>query len=206
MNSILKPVPRTWQVNADTTICGFEWKNNRPLALLSHANGFCASTWAPVARLLAPHYHVVVLDARGHGASSKPDAPEGYHWQHMIDDLLHIARQLIAEKGVPHIALVGGNSLGGVISAAAAADAPELFQQLVMLDPPLKPNAAVMAKLGMSQPDGSASAPIPGIADMARKRKSIWPSREVAGKAWRDKPIFANLVDEAFENYLKETN
>ena len=53
-----------------------DWGGDGPLALLHHANGFCAELWAQVAERLRGRFHLIALDARGHGASSKPD-PEG---------------------------------------------------------------------------------------------------------------------------------
>ena len=41
----------------------------KPIALLHHANGFCAGTWQLVASKLINQFHVVAIDARGHGES-----------------------------------------------------------------------------------------------------------------------------------------
>lgn len=195
-----EPVFREWQINSETKITGLEWKNDKPIALLAHANGFCAGVWAPLARLLLPHYHVIAYDFRGHGSSSKPAPPEGYHWQYLVDDLLELSRQILADKGQKKIALLAGNSLGGVISAAAAGEV-DLFDRVVMLDPPLRPSDSMMKTLNMTPPEG----PKPGvvIAKMARRRRSIWPDRETAGLAWRQKPVFKNWSDESYALYLE---
>ena len=48
-------------------IATLDFGGRGPLALLHHANGFCAAVWAPVAKALTRHYRVIAMDARGHG-------------------------------------------------------------------------------------------------------------------------------------------
>ena len=115
-------------------LAALDWGGEGPLALLHHANGFCAATWALVADALRPDYRVVAIDARGHGASSKPEGTASYHWRHLLDDLLAVSRTLVDEAGAP-VALAIGNSFGGTLSACAAALRPALFGRVVMLDP-----------------------------------------------------------------------
>ncbi|MBV1881919.1 MAG: alpha/beta hydrolase [Pseudomonadales bacterium] len=195
-----QPTFKTWKINSDTEITGLEWKNDKPLAILAHANGFCAATWAPVAALLLPHYHVISYDSRGHGQSTKPAPPEGYDWHHLMNDLLEMTRQILEEKGEKKVALLAGNSLGGVI-AAAAAGTSDLFERVVMLDPPLRPSDKMMKEMGLNWPGGASPGSM--IANIARRRRSVWPDRETAGKAWREKPVFKNWSDESYALYLK---
>jgi pimeloyl-ACP methyl ester carboxylesterase len=46
-----------------------DWGGDGPLALLAHANGFCADVLGPLAERLRARFHVVGFDARGHGDS-----------------------------------------------------------------------------------------------------------------------------------------
>ena len=39
-----------------------DWGGDGPLALLAHANSFCAALWTPVAARLRARYHVVGYD------------------------------------------------------------------------------------------------------------------------------------------------
>ncbi|MBV1904703.1 MAG: alpha/beta hydrolase, partial [Pseudomonadales bacterium] len=202
MDSINQAVRKYWQVSKDIKISGLEWQNDKPIALLAHANGFCADTWIPVARYLAPHYHVVAFDFRGHGKSSTPNGPQAYQWRHLMDDMLSLIEQLLAEKQEQQIALTAGNSLGGVISAAVASEKSSLFKRVVMLDPPIVPSAATVERLGLAlnisgKPQG------PNLGDMARKRRAIWPSRAIAKEKWQNKPMFARWNPEAFQHYLQ---
>jgi len=63
-----------------------EWGDDGPLALLHHANGFCAATWGVVAERLRPHWRVVAIDARGHGNSSRTQGKAAYQWRERTRD------------------------------------------------------------------------------------------------------------------------
>ena len=99
-----------------------DWGGEGPLALLHHANGFCAALWAPVAEQLRSQFHVVAMDARGHGDSGMPQegaTPESFSWALMADDLGQVAHVLLEETGESQIALGLGHSFGGTLTLAA---------------------------------------------------------------------------------------
>lgn len=183
-------------------ISALDWGGSGPLALLHHANGFCAATWALVARELRPHYRVVAIDVRGHGSSSKPEGAAAYDWHRLLEDLLGVAEALVGACGAP-VALAAGNSFGGSLSACAAARRPDLFECVVMLDPVLRPSPELLAAHGVLLPPGASfDGPNP-IAEQARRRRAVWPSRDAARQAWRDKPMFAAWDPRAFDLYLE---
>jgi pimeloyl-ACP methyl ester carboxylesterase len=165
-----------------------------PLALLSHANGFCAALWAPVAAELTGHFHVIAFDSRGHGDSSVPRAPESYHWDQFVRDLIALAERLMAEHG--RAPLYGiGHSFGGTCTMAAASRRPDLFARVAMLDPVLVPPPELWPRMD--------SAP-PPMSDIARKRQHVFESREAAREKWRDREPFSSWDPRAFELYLQE--
>jgi pimeloyl-ACP methyl ester carboxylesterase len=188
-------------------IAAVEWvpegipEGDGPIALLHHANGMCAATWTLVAEALAADYRVVAIDARGHGDSSAPPAPGSYPMRAFVDDLAAVARTLLAESGLSRIAYGIGNSFGGIVTAAAEATYPGLFDRIAMLDPPIHPDDALRARL---DPSGGIVDPRPLIAAQARRRTAVWPSREVVRAAWADKPMFARWRPRAFDAYLAE--
>ena len=146
-------------------------------------------------------YRVVAIDARGHGDSDAPDAPEGYVWDFFVSDLAGVATQLLAETGQPQIAYGIGNSFGGIVTAAAEARHPGLFGRIAMLDPPIHPPPALIQQLGLDIPD----APVPTMRGaQARRRTAVWPSRTTVRSAWQDKPMFSTWVSRAFDLYLEE--
>jgi pimeloyl-ACP methyl ester carboxylesterase len=192
---------RYFPIDDSIRISALDWGGDKPLALLHHANGMCAATWSLVAERLAHDYRVVAVDARGHGDSSAPPTPDGYPMMAFVDDLIAVARTLLAETGRQRIAYGIGSSFGGIVTAVAEARSPGLYERIAMLDPPIHPDDALRAKL---DPSGGIVDPRPMIAEQARKRSAVWPSRDVAREKWRSRPMFARWQSRAFELYLAE--
>jgi len=174
-----------------------DWGGDGPIALLHHANGFGAAVWGPVAECLRSRFRVVAVDARGHGDSTAPGAADAYHWENFGSDLAGVARAIAAEHPDGRVALGLGHSFGGTACLTAAASAPGLFERLVLLDPVILPQSVDMA----------SGAPNPGgmrLAEGARKRRGVWPSREAALAKWREKALFEAWEPRALELYAAE--
>ena len=70
-----------------------------PPVILLHGGLANSNYWGLQVRALAPTYHVIVLDSRGHGRSSRTAAPIGYHAMASdvlaLMDYLHLAKAAI---------------------------------------------------------------------------------------------------------------
>lgn len=173
-----------------------DWGGDGPLALLHHANGFCAATLDGVARPLSRHFHVIGMDARGHGDSSRPVGEGAYAWGEFGADLAAVARVLTGEAGCP-IALGLGHSFGGTSMLLAAAAEPALFERLVLVDP-------VLHEPRTGEPDPERVARAGQLVERASRRREVFPDRAAARDNWRDKDLFADWEPRAFEIYLAE--
>jgi pimeloyl-ACP methyl ester carboxylesterase len=91
-----------------------------------HGHLMEATTFAPLAADLAPHWRVIALDQRGHGRSSH--APT-YQRSDYIGDL----EALFAHLNLPQAVLLG-SSLGGVNAFQFAARHPEQVSALIVED------------------------------------------------------------------------
>ena len=208
MKSLEGAVRRRWWIEgaAGTRngmgIGGLDWDGDEPVALLHHANGFCAATLAPLAQRLRPHYRAIAIDARGQGDSDVPLLPEGVLWERFADDLASVARQILIETGRDRIDYAIGSSFGGTVSAIAEARYPGTFARIAMLDPPVHLGDEWLQKPGLD-PAVKARAR-PELVQRASKRRSIWPSRQAIREAWRDKPTFLTWTREAFDLYINE--
>lgn len=76
-------------------------------------------------------WEVVLVDARGHGASSADSDPSAYRWPSLARDLLAVADALGHERFV-----AGGASMGAATAIHAAVAAPARVQGLVLMIPP----------------------------------------------------------------------
>lgn len=189
-------------------IAALDWGGRGPVALFHHANGFCAATWALVATELRDRYRVIAIDARGHGDSSKPEEAGAYQWDEFIDDLVAVAEQIAEEVSGP-IALGAGNSFGGTLTMCAAAKRPSLFSRVAMLDPVIRPTPELLTTHGLeaqfahfAQFAGRGGPNL--IAEQARRRRGVWPSREAARESWATKEMFTPWDPRALDLYVAE--
>ncbi len=174
-----------------------DWGGDGPLALLHHANGFCAGLWGLVAERLRPHFRLVAMDARGHGQSSKPrpDAPQNYAWERFGEDAGEVARRLAAEHG-GRFALGLGHSFGGISLMLAAADAPGLFERLVLVDPVVASPRLFAGTTPISENNRD-------LAASARRRRQSFESRAEARDGWASRKAFAAWQPRALDLYAE---
>ncbi len=119
----------------DLTLVGDEWNRDaasaaqHPTILMLHGGGQNRHSWKNTGQVLADQgFHVIALDARGHGDSDR--APNGeYTVDALTRDVLHVLDQI----GRP-VVLIGA-SMGGLTSILVAKLAgPEQVTQLVLVD------------------------------------------------------------------------
>ncbi len=170
-----------------------EWGDPaNPLAVLHHANGFCAAQWAEVAERLAERFRVVAIDARGHGHAPIPPAgivPEAFGWLELRDDLADLGERLCDELGRDQIALAVGHSFGGTLSLLAAARAPTRYAHVLALDPVFLPPLVEGAGRGNE------------LAARTRRRRDVFGSRAEARASFEGKPLFEGWTDRALDLY-----
>jgi len=175
-----------------------DWGGEGPLALLHHANGFCAGLWGLVAERLRPHFRLIAMDARGHGRSSKPDpgVRENYAWECFGEDAGEVARRLASEHG-GRVALGLGHSFGGTALLMAAADAPDLFERLVLVDPVVA-SPRFFATRAMPVDEGNRD-----LVGSARRRRQSFESRAEARDGWASRKAFAAWQPRALDLYAE---
>ena len=97
-----------------------------PVVVLGPSLGTTGEIWEPQVPALAERYRVVRYDHRGHGRSPVPPGP--YHVADLAGDLLALLDTL--DAGPVHLA---GLSMGGLVAAWVAAQAPQRVRRLVLL-------------------------------------------------------------------------
>lgn len=112
------------------TIHYVEGPRNGPTLLLIPGQAMTWDSYARALPLLAPHFHVVVSDVRGHGGSSW--TPGEYDFPTMGADAAALLDEVADAP-----AIVSGNSSGGLIAMRLAADRPDLVAGIVMEDAPV---------------------------------------------------------------------
>lgn len=158
--------------------------SGRPL-LLSHATGFHAHCYAPIAEELAARFHCYGLDYRGHGLTLAP--PDwAVDWERYGDDAVAAARA-IAPEG--HL-IAFGHSMGGACLLMAAARDPDLFDLIIAFEPIVFPTS--------DAPRGES----PLVAG-ARRRRAEFDSFEQAYDNYAAKPPLMAFTPAALRNYVE---
>ena len=99
----------------------------RPFVLV-HGIGVSHRYFEPVARLLASHGDVWMIDLPGFGSAPKPPGNP------TIDDHARVVGQFLKRHGITRPVLVG-HSMGSQIVAALAEQSPELTDRVVLIGP-----------------------------------------------------------------------
>lgn len=154
----------------------------------SHANGFPGSSYTYLFSLL-PDNPVNYVEKMGHG-----DYP-------LNGDLRNYANELIADierkQQAPVIGM--GHSAGAVVTLIAAALRPDLFQQVILLDPVLF-SARKRYLLKLIKKMGLMDKVSP--AQRAAKRRAQFDSRDHAREYLAQKNLFKTFHPACFDDYI----
>lgn len=177
--------------SGETGLHYLEWgpPTGAPL-LLIHATGFLAALWRPIAERLATVFRVVAIDQRGHGDSGKP--PDGYRFETFASDLQRLIEALELEGPA-----AAGHSSGGTTIVAHAAQQPGVVRRAALMEPILP------------RPEWFDNNPPGGrgpntLAEGARKRRAVWPSREEALRSYRKRDTFRSWREDVLRLYVEE--
>lgn len=172
----------------DVELAYFEWGEPAaaPTVLLIHATGFHARCWDGVVRALGDQAgHMLALDLRGHGRSSKVGP---YPWNTFGADVAAFVEALQLEG------LLGvGHSMGGHALVQAAAELPSRFAQLLLVDP------TVLDPTAYRQVPGFASAEEHPVS----RRRNRWQSAEQMIERFHDRRPFSLWKPEVLADYCR---
>ncbi|MEE2001369.1 alpha/beta hydrolase [Alkalimonas sp. MEB108] len=169
----------------------------KPVLHVLHGNGFCSRMYQPMLQQLATDYDLFLSDAQGHGDSDHGGAFIGWN------ESAELARQAwLAHRhlypGVPHIAL--GHSFGGVLTALNNASHPELFHQVILLEPVLFTPSMLASMKALSMVRLYKRNP---YARAALKRRQHWPDKDSARHYLQQRALFRDWQPEALAAYIE---
>ncbi|MBU1170190.1 MAG: alpha/beta hydrolase [Proteobacteria bacterium] len=144
---------------------------DHPLHFL-HANGFCAGVYLPFLAHFQKDCRMIATDIPGHGDSDHHGYARIEHWNIFVDD---VKEALVRHMSPPVIGV--GHSLGAVVTLLTAAQYPELFSHIVLIDPVIFTRSR-LALVYLLKKAGLIHR-IP-LAQGARRRKREFTSKEEA--------------------------
>ena len=165
----------------------------KPIIHFAHANGVPSKVYQKLFDLLKDEYDVIYLPLIG------PDKryPISNHWTYLVDQVIDsIVRQA---KGRPVIGL--GHSLGSVLTLMASYQRPELFSQVIMLDPPLIiGKASLFFHLAKIFKPKLVDKITP--AGLSVRRRDHWESREQAAELLGSRGFYQHFDADCFQAYI----
>ena len=155
----------------------------------SHANGFGLKTYSHFISFLQP-YEVKGVELIGHGQYSVIP-----NWKPLAQELI---KHIESHQSNPVIGI--GHSLGGAVTLYAAQERPDLFKQIILLDPPLfggwkRKGMILMKFLGMLDKVGPSG--------LAKNRREYFPTKKAAFEYFSSKKFFNPFNRTCFENYIE---
>ena len=158
-----------------------------PRLLISHATGFHAHCYQPIADALGDRLQCYGLDYRGHGHNPSP-AGWRVDWRWFGDEAAGTARLLAPDGG-----LVGfGHSMGGAALLMAAHRDPALFDRLVLFEPVV-----------MEPPTSPIDPDEVPLVVGARRRRRRFASTDEAYDNYTGKPPMSLMTPEALRAYVE---
>ncbi|ATO19902.1 alpha/beta hydrolase [Acinetobacter sp. LoGeW2-3] len=165
----------------------------KPIIHFAHANGVPSRVYQKLFDGLKGDFEIIYVPLLG------PDKryPIDNHWNSLTQQ---VADSIIRQaKGRPVIGL--GHSLGSVLTFQAALKQPELFSQVIMLDPPM-----IMGKEGFALHIAKLlklkSLDKMSPAGLSKRRRDHWESREQAAELLRPKGLYQDFDPDCFQSYI----
>ena len=168
--------------------------STKPLIHFAHANGVPSKVYQKLFEYLQDDYDIIDVPLIG------PDKryPISNHWSHLVDQIVDsVVRQ---SKGRKVIGL--GHSLGSVLTLLASYKRPELFEQVIILDPPLIIGKAAFA-LHMTKLFNPKMLDKMTPAGLSARRRDHWESREQAAELLRPKGFYQHFDQDCFQDYIQ---
>ena len=167
-----------------------DFGGNGRILHFAHPNAYPPAGFRKFLEPLTADYHVYAIEHRPLWPGSRPGEMTG--WRIIADDLIRFFDQMGWQQ------VIGvGHSLGAVATLYAAVSRPDLFAQLILIEPVMLP-PAILQKIAENPDAGVFNKMVVG----ALKRRNWWDSREAAFARFRRKSVFGRFSDEALWDYV----
>lgn len=163
----------------------------KPLIHFAHANGFPARAYGKIFSLLEKDFRVRFLERHAHD----PKFPVSDNWKFLKDELKQTIQSSYEGK------IIGlGHSLGGILHLLVAAENPELYSQIILLDAPIISRLSSRA-LQFLKLSGIVERYTP--SKITRFRRNFWKTKAEVFEHFRQKPKFAAFDEDVLRDYVE---
>lgn len=165
---------------------------------LLHGTGFSAMTLAAMASQLPSDSSIWLTDVPGHGLSTQP-SKRMPNWQKMADTVANaIYQQANVKVDGPLIGI--GHSMGGVLTLLAAAKYPDLFSEIILLDPVLFKNEMIIAQQLMRATGAWRQR---ALVKSVANRTSSWPDLDSMKENIAEKSFYKTWHPQVIDDYCQ---
>ena len=172
-------------------------KNAKRIHLL-HGTGFSAMTLAAMASQLPSDWSIWLTDVPGHGGSTQPTT-QMPNWQKMANTVADaIYQQANVKEDGPLIGI--GHSMGGVLTLLAANKYPDLFSEIILLDPVLFQTEMIVAQQLMR---ATGLWQQRALVKSVTNRTKQWPSLAAMQKDIATKAFYQPWHRKVIEDYCQ---
>lgn len=165
---------------------------------LLHGTGFSAMTLAAMASQLPDDSAIWLTDVPGHGQSTQPSKcmPD---WQKMADTIADaIYQQANVETDGPLIGI--GHSMGAVLTLLAATKYPNLFSEIILLDPVFFKNEMIVAQQLMRATGAWRHR---ALVKSVSNRTAKWPSMSIMSNEISAKAFYKPWHPQVIQDYCQ---
>jgi pimeloyl-ACP methyl ester carboxylesterase len=167
-----------------------DFGGNGRILHFAHPNAYPPAGFRQFLQPLTEQFHVYAIEHRPLWPGSQPE--EMTDWTVIADDLIRFFDQMGWQQ------VIGvGHSLGAVATLYAAVSRPDLFAQLILIEPVILP-PVILQKIAENPDVGVFNK----MVDGAHKRRNRWDSREAAFARFRRKSVFGRFSDEVLWDYV----
>lgn len=168
-----------------------------PDVVFLHATGFNARMYRSLLAPLGEKFHVLALDARGHGLSTLPPRLWGYtSWKRHRDDLIAVLEHFTAPV------TLAGHSMGATVSLLTAGRRTDLVAGLALIEPVIMPPGGYAI---FQLPAGPAIFRLThAMPRSAAARRARFENRDAALAAFTGRGVFKAFPPEVIEDYLAD--
>ncbi len=164
---------------------------SKPIIHFAHANGFPAQTYRKLFSFLESDCEINYLPRHAHN----PKFPVTDGWERLRDEL----REELEKRCTGKIIGVG-HSLGGVLHLLVAAEKPELYSQIILLDAPIISRLS-SGGLWVFKTLNLMDRLTP--AQITRYRRNSWQSTEEVYEHFKAKPKFDVFDQDVLRDYAE---
>ena len=159
----------------------------------AHGNGYPPTSYKSFCSHLPSQYRIIATKMRPLWHPAK-DPFELESWDMLADDLITFmeSSQMKDVIGI-------GHSLGGTISVLAAHKKPELFNQLILLDPVILSKESYLKSENLSIADRKVYNP---FAKACLARRDHWSEKSEVLNSWRTKKVFRKFSESALKDLV----